>query len=183
VRFELIRKALESGGWQIAALVRDPPLPAMTRMDAIVRQVPDALVIDTGPAALMGALCDPVVANHRHDGLTLVNAGNGHTLCFTLKGGRLCGLFEHHTAALDPVHLTDLIDRLRSGILSNQEILDEGGHGAAVDRPLEDSFIAITGPNRMRLLPAAYQAAPFGDMMLTGCFGLISAWKQLRGAI
>jgi uncharacterized protein (DUF1786 family) len=182
VRFELIRKALESGGWQIAALIRDPPLPAMTRMDAIVRQVPGALVIDTGPAALMGALCDPIVGKHRHTGLTLVNAGNGHTLCFTLKGDRLFGLFEHHTAALDPAHLTELIDRLRAGTLTNQEILDEGGHGAAVDQPLEGSFVAITGPNRTRLLPTAYPAAPFGDMMLTGCFGLISAWKQLREA-
>ncbi|RPJ52926.1 MAG: pyruvate formate lyase-activating protein, partial [Methanobacteriota archaeon] len=154
VRFELIRNALESHEWQIAALVRDPPLPAMTRMDAIIRQVPGSLVIDTGPAALMGALCDPVVGKHRREGLTLVNAGNGHTLCFTLKGDRLCGLFEHHTAALEPAFLTELIGRLRAGTLTNQEILDDGGHGAAVDRPLESSFVAITGPNRSQLLPS-----------------------------
>lgn len=183
VRFELIRNALESQGWQIAALVRDPPLAPMTRMDAIARQLPGALVIDTGPAALMGALCDPVVEAHRRDGLTLVNAGNGHTLCFTLTGDRLCGLFEHHTAALDPAHLVELIRRLQAGTITNQEILDEGGHGAAVDRPLASSFVAITGPNRTRLLPSAYQAAPFGDMMLTGCFGLLSAWRQLRGPL
>ena len=40
--------------------------------------------------------------------------------------------------------------------------------------------MVVTGPNRLRLLLEAYQAAPFGDMMLSGCFGLTYLWKQFR---
>jgi uncharacterized protein (DUF1786 family) len=176
-----MRAALDRGEWEISALIHDPPLPAMTRMHAVLEQAPGALVIDTGPAAVLGVLCDPVVREHARNGVTLVNAGNGHTLCVSLKGEEVCGIFEHHTAALDRKHLLALIQRLQNGSLREREIFDEGGHGAAVNRPLPATFIAVTGPNRKRLLPDAYHAAPYGDMMLSGCFGLLSAWKKLRG--
>ena len=182
-RFEIFVSSLERGDWDLYSLVHDPPLPEMTRMGSIRQQVPEALVVDTGPAALIGAFSDPVVMEHAKEGLTLVNVGNGHTLCFTLKGREIYGLFEHHTAALDREHLLKLIRRLQEGTLTNEEIFAEGGHGAAVRRPLDASFIAVTGPNRRRLLPDAYQVAPFGDMMLTGCFGLLSAWEHFRGPL
>jgi len=180
-RFQVLRGMLEDGGWRIDALAPDPPLPAMTRMLALRAQVPGALVIDTGPAAVMGTLCDPVVRRMAEDGITLVNAGNAHTLAFTLQGEEVCGFFEHHTASLDHEHLLALIGKLREGTLTNDEVFREGGHGAAVHRSLESPRVAVTGPNRTRLLPDAYHAAPFGDMMLTGCFGLVRAWRRRRG--
>ncbi len=179
-RFELLHERLDAGDWQLYSLIADPPLPDMTRMQAIRRQAPGALVIDTGPAALIGALCDPWVAHRSETGIILVNAGNGHTLCFTLKGEEICGIFEHHTAALDPERLQHFIWRLADGALTGREIFEDGGHGAAVRKPLVTDAIAVTGPNRRRLLPEAYQAAPFGDMMLSGCFGLLQAWKRFR---
>jgi len=115
-------------------------------------------------------------------GVTLVNAGNGHTLCFTLKGREVYGLFEHHTGVLDPAKLQDYIRRLADGTLTSEEVFDDGGHGAAIRRPLKTRAVVVTGPNRLRLLPDAYQAAPFGDMMLSGCFGLAYLWKVLREA-
>lgn len=181
-RFQVLRGMLENGGWRIDALAPDPPLPTMTRMLALRTEVPGALVIDTGPAAVMGALCDPVVRRMAGEGITLVNAGNAHTLAFTLQGEDVHGFFEHHTASLDRDHLQALIGKLREGTLTSDEIFREGGHGAAVHRPLDSPHVAVTGPNRSRLLPDAYPAAPFGDMMLTGCFGLVQAWRRWRGA-
>ncbi|MDD1658457.1 MAG: DUF1786 domain-containing protein [Methanomicrobiales archaeon] len=180
-RFQVLRSMLEEGGWRIDALAPDPPLPTMTRMLALRAQVPGALVIDTGPAAVMGALCDPVVRRMAGEGITLVNAGNAHTLAFTLQGEEVSGFFEHHTSSLDQEHLEALLGKLRGGTLTNDEVFREGGHGAAVHRPLDTPHVAITGPNRSRLLPDAYHAAPFGDMMLTGCFGLVRAWRRRRG--
>ena len=181
-RFELMRERLDAGEWDLTSLASDPPLADMTRMQAVRRQAPDGLVTDTGPVALIGALCDPQVRRMAMTGVTLVNAGNGHTLCFTLKGREIHGLFEHHTGALDPAKLQDYIRRLADGTLTSEEVFDDGGHGAAIRRPLKTRAVVVTGPNRLRLLPDAYQAAPFGDMMLSGCFGLAYLWKVLREA-
>lgn len=179
-RFELMRERLDAGGWDLLALVTDPPLADMTRMQAVRRQAPGALVTDTGPVALIGALCDPEVRRMAKTGVTLVNAGNGHTLCFTLKGREIHGLFEHHTGALDPAKLQHYIQQLADGTLTSEEVFDDGGHGAAVRKPLATDAVVVTGPNRLRLLPEAYQAASFGDMMLSGCFGLAYLWKKFR---
>ena len=182
-RFRVMGDLLEGGDWRVWALARDPPLPAMTRMGALREQAPGALVIDTGVAALLGALCDPSVRGKAEEGITLVNAGNAHTFCVNLLGEEVCGIFEHHTHALDRDHLISLIGKLRDGALTNDEVFGEGGHGAAVHRAHPSKFLAVTGPNRKRMLPDAYQAAPFGDMMLTGCFGLVRAWEHLRGKV
>src|SRR5690606_21181708 len=98
-----------AGDWDIFSLVSDPPLADMTRMQAIRRQAPRALVTDTGPVAIIGALCDPQVRRMADAGVILVNAGNGHTLCFTLKGREIYGVFEHHTGSLDPEKLQHYI--------------------------------------------------------------------------
>ncbi|MDN7024661.1 pyruvate formate lyase-activating protein [Methanoculleus sp. FWC-SCC1] len=179
-RFELLRERLDAGDWHLDSLITEPPLPDMTRMRAILKQAPGALVTDTGPVALIGALCDPWVRSRADDGIILVNVGNGHTLCCTLKGEEIYGFFEHHTASLDPHKLQHYIWRLADGLLTSEEIFDDGGHGAAVRKPLFTEIIAATGPNRQRFLPDAYQAAPFGDMMLTGSFGLLKAWERIR---
>ena len=155
----------------------------MTRMVALREQAPAALVIDTGSAAILGALCDPWVRERADEGLTLVNAGNAHTFCVNLQGEEVCGILEHHTHSLDRDHLLSLIGKLRAGTLTNDEVFSEGGHGARIHRSHPSKYLAVTGPNRKNFLPDAYQAAPFGDMMLTGCFGLVRAWGKLRGKI
>jgi uncharacterized protein (DUF1786 family) len=182
-RFRVMGEVLDKGDWRVWALARDPPLPTMTRMGALLAQAPGALVIDTGAAAILGALCDPWVRDRASEGITLVNAGNAHTFCVNLRGEEVCGILEHHTHALDRDHLLSLIGRLCEGKLTNEEVFREGGHGAAVHRPHPCRHLAVTGPNRKRLLPDAYQAAPFGDMMLTGCFGLVRAWGKMRGRV
>ena len=66
--------------------------------------------------------------------------------------------------------------------MSNEEIFQDGGHGCAVDpnfsRKRGFRFIAITGPQRSLAEGLGYyMAAPYGDMMLAGCFGLVAALK------
>ncbi|MDD3934313.1 MAG: DUF1786 family protein, partial [Methanoculleus sp.] len=48
-RFELMRERLDAGDWDLLALAADPPMADMTRMQAVRRQAPGALVTDTGP--------------------------------------------------------------------------------------------------------------------------------------
>jgi len=43
-------------------------------------------------------------------------------------------------------------------------------------------MVAVTGPQRGRLADtglAPYFAAPFGDMMISGCFGLLRAFADV----
>lgn len=68
-----------------------------------------------------------------------------------------------------------------------QEILDQMGHGCHVISGGKDvstfNHLSITGPNRVRFSNlGGHMTAPHGDMMLTGCFGLIDAvMKRMNG--
>ncbi|MFO8011596.1 MAG: DUF1786 domain-containing protein [Dehalococcoidia bacterium] len=157
--------------------------PHLTRMKAVAesleRDIP-LLVMDTPIAAAIGALEDPVVAGHSHR--LIVNAGNFHTLAFHLKGDSICGLFEHHTRLLNIDRIDNMVTRLVSGELTGKEVYEDEGHGCLVMESSDDfPFIAVTGPqrglmNHSKLNP--YFAAPYGDMMLTGCFGLVRAFAR-----
>jgi uncharacterized protein (DUF1786 family) len=179
-RFASLQRTLEERDWNLFGLIDDPPNPAMTRMQAIREQIPGALVMDTGPAAILGALQDPLVKAHAKTGVTIVNVGNGHTLAFTIQEEEVCGVFEHHSGALNSDRLRLFLQKLENGTLTNEEVYNDHGHGAAVHKPMKPTLTAVTGPKRKMLLPEAYQAAPFGDMMLTGCFGLLCAWSKVR---
>jgi uncharacterized protein (DUF1786 family) len=181
-RFLHLKETLERGNWNLSSLIRDPPDASMTRMQAIRDTEPDALVMDTGAAAILGALEDPVIKEAQERGVTIVNAGNGHTLAVTIEGDEICGIFEHHSRVLlNNGTCRDYLTKLQNGTLTNEEVFDDHGHGAAVNRACQPSLVAVTGPNRMDILPDAYQATPHGDMMLSGCFGLLSTWMTLRG--
>ena len=56
--------------------------------------------LDTGPAAALGALQDPLVAGQ--DEQLVLNLGNMHALAFHLRGTRILSLYEHHTGVLPP---------------------------------------------------------------------------------
>ena len=139
-----------------------------------------ALVADTGPAALYGALPAGV------SDAVLVNVGNGHTICVVTLGGRLAGVFEHHTRKLDGPGLERSLRRFLAGDLGSDEVREDGGHGAvlaAAAKTIDLTALPFfaTGPRRGLLadseLPLEY-AAPHGDMMLTGCFGLLRAFAE-----
>ena len=158
--------------------------PHLTRMRAVRTDVPGAILMDTGPAAIWGALEDERVVAYREEGLIVVNIGNQHTIAVLLQAERIWGLFEHHTVLMNPEKLRTLIGKLREGTISNGEVFGDNGHGACVHpdyRPERGfRFVTVTGPNRhMARGLGFYMAVPHGDMMLTGCFGLVAAVKRL----
>ncbi len=183
-RFQLWREFVERDGKMLSLAYREPP-SCYTRMQAVQQDAPGAVVMDTGPAALWGILEDERAAAHQDKGFIAVNVGNQHTLGVLLRDERILGLFEHHTVLMTPEKLAQLVERLRAGTLTNEEVYDDHGHGAFVSPDYTPGvgfdFVALTGPQRHLAADLGYHfAAPYGDMMLTGCFGLVTATRRLN---
>lgn len=181
-RFHYWEKFLAAGG-RLQDLIYFNPPKYMTRMAAVQKDAPGAAVMDTCAAAIWGILCDPTVVEKRGEGFVAVNLGNQHTLGALIQGERIWGIFEHHTSQMTREKLISALDRFPQKLLSNEEIFRDGGHGCAVDpsfsRKKGYRFIAITGPQRSLAEGLGYyMAVPYGDMMLTGCFGLVAALKN-----
>jgi uncharacterized protein (DUF1786 family) len=171
--------------------------PIMTRLQAIAASATQEedpaleglplVVMDTAPAAVLGATFDPQVG--RLGRALIANVGNFHTLAFRLGPSGIEGVFEHHTGFLTQSRLEAYLLALADGSLRHADVFDDHGHGALVyaTEPLalsasDEQNVVVTGPRRnlmrgSKLNP--YFAAPFGDMMLSGCYGLLSAVADL----
>jgi uncharacterized protein (DUF1786 family) len=166
----------------------------MTRLQSVADSALDLpcplVVMDTAPAAVLGADFDAVVASRKQK--IVCNVGNFHTLAFRLGEKGIEGVFEHHTGEIDLPKLVSLLRRLADGSLKHQDVFDDMGHGALMytDEVFEfgkDDFdVVVTGPRRSLFAGAshdsplrAYFAAPFGDMMIAGCFGLLGAVGEI----
>lgn len=160
--------------------------PAMTRLAAVAKsagEIPAPLIVmDTAAAAVLGATFDPAVGTHAEN--LVVNVGNFHTLAFRVGQQGIQGVFEHHTGFLNQPKLEGLLRDLAAGTLTNAAVFNDNGHGALVygKEPLPmnhaDFNMVVTGPRRNLLRGSTlkpYFAVPFGDMMITGCFGLLAA--------
>src|SRR5262249_48346270 len=66
VRFAYLQSLVEEGG-DLARTVFQSPPRGMTRMAAVRSSVPGAYLMDTGAAAVLGALGDPLVSTAVHD--------------------------------------------------------------------------------------------------------------------
>jgi uncharacterized protein (DUF1786 family) len=182
-RFEHFAMAIKAGGC-IEAFAYNRPPAVMTRMQAVSSYLEEqdlkSIVMDTGPAAIFGAATDPRYAD---PGL-IINFGNGHTVASIMFDGRITALFEHHTSQLTPAKLRHFADMLCEGKLNNTEVFNDGGHGAFIEFVPEDlNSKLVTGPRRNIFLKSgvlenAVPAAPAGDMMITGCVGLLEAWSR-----
>lgn len=194
-RFDFLERAVRADPRPLAFAYRATEIPPeMTRLHAVaadaIAYLEDspaaadrAIVMDTGAAAVAGALEDPAVGE-REDCLA-VNVGNFHTLAFHLRHGRIISLFEHHTGELTRPQLEGYLRDLAAGTLTNERVFAESGHGALALEPggagaSADGapFLAVTGPRRelLRGSPMCpYEAVPHGDMMLAGCYGLLRA--------
>jgi uncharacterized protein (DUF1786 family) len=161
----------------------------MTRLKAVeysAREI-DAplLVMDTAPAAVLGATLDPIVKER--DRVMALNVGNFHTLAFRLKGDLVEGVFEHHTGLIDVGKLDRILRHFAAGKLTHETVFNDHGHGALLytEEPYDLEYgeynLVVTGPRRNMMRNSSlrpYFAAPFGDMMLTGCFGLLAATAE-----
>ncbi|MDO8969887.1 MAG: DUF1786 domain-containing protein, partial [Saprospiraceae bacterium] len=154
--------------------------PFLTRLQAVASSAThvDAPVIlmDTAPAAVLGSLYDPRVANRQR--VLMANIGNFHTLAFRLGPRGIEGVFEHHTGFLKRDSLEGLLRSLAAGTLTHAEVFQGNGHGALLydSQPLpltsSDFNVAVTGPRRAMLTDShlrPYFAVPFGDTMMAGC--------------
>jgi uncharacterized protein (DUF1786 family) len=173
---------------------KDVP-PIMTRLEAVVKSAQrdqnlsrkgdiPLVVMDTAPAAVLGATFDPKVSARQR--VLIANVGNFHTLAFRLGPGGIEGVFEHHTGLLDLSKLDRLLRSLADGSLSHAQVFDDHGHGALIyeSTPLPlaenpgDFGVVVTGPRRNMMRASSlrpYFAVPFGDMMIAGCFGMLAA--------
>jgi uncharacterized protein (DUF1786 family) len=212
-RFERLRERLaaepEAGPAAFAYPAEDVPA-AFTRLAAAAGQarawlgrqarpgsagVP-VLVMDTGPAAVLGALEDDTLrsALARDRDVLAVNAGNFHTLAMHLVPAdgaapvRVAGILEHHTGELRRPQLARYLRELATGTIRDEEVFATMGHGALVvpgmaDRPGRGpQLLTLTGPRRALLaghvvggLGRPHLAVPHGDMMQAGSFGLLRA--------
>jgi hypothetical protein len=178
----------------------------MTRLLAVSDSAQDVdaplVLMDTAPAAVLGATFDPKVASVPR--VLIANVGNFHTLAFRMSDGKIEGVFEHHTGLLDLPRLENYLRALADGTLRHVDVFEDHGHGALVYEPValplgEGAFdVAVTGPRRNMFRIEAphagegapnvdegvphtgdtlrpYFPTPFGDMMITGCFGLLAA--------
>lgn len=182
-RFNYLRQRLADGlGLAGFAFPREAVPPAMTRLLAVANTAPadlPLLLMDTAPAAIVGALDDARVRSANAP--IVANVGNFHCLAFHLADGAVAGLFEHHTGELSPARLAMYVQQLAEGTISNEAVFADMGHGAIVldpGAPLPD-LLAVTGPRRALLVDGGldpYLAVPHGDMMLTGNLGLLRAY-------
>jgi uncharacterized protein (DUF1786 family) len=186
-RFDYLNQRIQVSNQLSTFAFRSDEVPGiMTRLRAVAASAGDVqaplVAMDSAPAAVLGALYDPAVKTFEKK--LLVNVGNMHCLAFRLERDEIEGVFEHHTMFLDRPKLEDLLNRFAKGSLTNEEVFAEHGHGALLRSPepwsLEDgsAHLVVTGPRRSLLQDSSlnpYLAVPFGDMMTSGCVGLIAA--------
>ena len=194
-RFDYLDERIRSENRLSAFAFHSDEVPdIMTRLKAVVHsagQVDAPLVVmDTAPAAVLGATFDSQVAACER--VMVANIGNFHTLAFRLGPQGIEGVFEHHTGLLDLPKLENFLVSLAQGTLQHADVFNAHGHGALIYAPeplplaVPGFNVAVTGPRRGMLHPKGpfrslrpYFAAPFGDMMAAGCFGLLAAVADL----
>jgi uncharacterized protein (DUF1786 family) len=193
-RFDYLDERIRSENRLSAFAYRAEDAPKiMTRLQAVVQSARQStyqalgeiplVVMDTAPAAVLGATFDPLV--QARERVLIANVGNFHTLAFRLGPGGIEGVFEHHTGLLDLAKLEALLRALADGSLTHANVFGDHGHGALIyhNEPLpldgQPGFgVVVTGPRRGLMRGSTlrpYFAVPFGDMMIAGCFGLLAA--------
>lgn len=191
-RFDHLKRVVSEHNDLIAFAMLPDEMPeyltrARTMMASARHEEPQTplVFLDTGPAAALGALQDPQVADS--ESRLVLNLGNMHALAFHLQGTRIISLYEHHTGEMTAPQIEDFTERLIAGTLAHEEVFNSKGHGVfyadegvdTTDAERSSPLVAVTGPQRgkirgSRLNP--YFATPHGDMMISGCFGLVRAF-------
>ena len=190
-RFDHLKRVVEKRNDLLAFAYLHEELPdyltrARTVIETARRQDSEAPIVflDTGPAAALGGLQDVRVA--AQDEQLVLNLGNMHALAFHLRGTQIISLYEHHTGEVSREQIEDFTSRLLDGTLPHEDVFNSKGHGVFYaernggngrTRPL----VAVTGPQRGKLRGSSldpYFATPHGDMMISGCFGLVLAFGE-----
>ena len=128
----------------------------MTRLQSVADSAGDLpcplVVMDTAPAAVLGAGFDSVVASRKQK--IICNVGNFHTLAFRLGEKGIEGVFEHHTGEIDLAKLEALLRALADSSLKHEDVFNDMGHGALMyshdqfEFGSDDFDVIVTGPRR-----------------------------------
>jgi uncharacterized protein (DUF1786 family) len=155
-----------------------------SRMKSVERSLIglNLVTMDSKFAAVCGACQDPNVA--KLNSYVVMDIGNGHTMAASIENGHIQGVFEHHTSSLNPQKIELLVDKLVKATITHLEVHDDNGHGAHVINPISNlEKVVVTGPKRSIIEKTNldyYNAAPGGDVMMTGPVGLIKTAKHLK---
>jgi len=190
-RFDYLAQRIRSENRLSALAYRSEDIPTiMTRLRSAAASAAgiDApiVVMDTAPAAILGATLDPVTL--QHDRQMVVNIGNMHILGFRLGPAGIEGIFEDHSHHFDQPRLEAQLLDFANGCLTNEQVFSNHGHGALIhsqialpmDHP--DHNLVVIGPRRGIMTGSSlkpYFAVPYGDMMFAGCYGLLRACADL----
>ncbi len=156
----------------------------LTRLKAVEASTANfdgaVLLMDTAPAAVLGALLDPAVSAHQQS--IVCNVGNFHTLAFRL-GPMALRVFRaphrrDHARTTRRLYRED-DDRL---VGASRGLRYDGPRGADVRSDAGTRSVCSGGRPRRSLLRDSthrpYFAVPLGDMMIAGCFGLLRAYAD-----
>ena len=190
-RFDYLEERVEKNkNLSTFAFLADDVPEIMTRMLAVEKSTKNVdapvVLMDTAPAAVLGALLDTKVKARKRNLVT--NVGNFHTIAFIVGEDGIESIFEHHTGFLDTPKLDGLLKSLADAVLEHEDVFGDHGHGALVidktpyDLRQGEFNVVVTGPRRSMMQSSSlnpYFSAPFGDMMIAGCFGLLSATGDL----
>jgi uncharacterized protein (DUF1786 family) len=142
-------------------------------------------VMDSGMAAMTGALLDPLVRTRQN--VLVLDVATSHTLGAAFAGRELAAFFEYHTRDIRLSHLENTLRDLADGRLEHNKILAQGGHGAYTRKALGFDTVEVilaTGPKRGLLEPSHLPVrfgAPLGDNMMTGTAGILEALRIRKG--
>ena len=156
-RFDYLDERIQaSNSLASFAFLADDIPPIMTRLQAVADSAGELdcplIVMDTAPAAVLGASFDPTVAKREQKIIT--NIGNFHTLAFRMGNNGIEGVFEHHTGEIDLPKLETLLRALADGSLKHEDVFDDMGHGALMYSQDKFEFgkdefdVVVTGPRR-----------------------------------
>lgn len=188
-RFRKFMEMLEKEPFLHSFLFSQDEIPEFyNRMLSVVESIQDygsrtgmefqVEVIDTVFAAISGAMMDA-----KEFPALVVNYGNGHTVgAIVDRDGEVFGLFEHHTGIIrkkGKEWFDRLIGRFVRGELTNEEVFESGGHGAAILKAVDVKDFVATGPNAS--LSDFREANPAGDVMVVGNLGMVSLYARKYG--
>lgn len=133
----------------------------------------EVYVVDTVFAAIAGCAMQA-----KKFPALVANFGNSHlTAAIVDEDYRIKALMEHHTPVLRKrgvEEIAKLLERFERGEISNEFVLDDGGHGCYYEEVSEVKERICTGPNA--------DLSPFkevsGDPMVVGNFGMMFLLKR-----
>ncbi|MBW1998844.1 MAG: pyruvate formate-lyase activating enzyme [Deltaproteobacteria bacterium] len=190
-RHSMFREKLDHTPYPHSLLYPVDQVPeTFSRLNSIAlsaRSIPcnEAYVMDSGMAAILGACMDPRMRGKKK--ALVLDVATSHTLGASIHREEIAGFFEYHTSDITLEKIEDLLVKLSNGELAHEKILEQGGHGAYIRKPIgfsEVEVIIVTGPKRgllrgtrLSILPGS----PLGDNMMTGTVGLLEAVRRRKG--